>query len=211
MGGSEADAAVSRKKGAMSLLRAVPSCVVFLLAAAAAGAKGTSPAEPLARVTEAAERYARVHREVQKHIPVLPKKSESEAIAEHRRALATGIVKARSGARAGDVLLPEAQPLLRERLKDAIAERPASKRKEIATGNPANEGVAVELRANAPYPENAPWSNVPPLVLALLPRLPEEVEYRFVGDNLVLLDVEANLIVDFMTRAATPAPTKPKP
>jgi hypothetical protein len=202
---------VSGKRAAMPIARAVLSWAVVCLAAEHAGAAPVKPAAPLARMTEAAEKYARLHRDVQHRLPVLPKKAEAEAIAEHRRALARGIVEARGDARPGDVLVPEAQPLLRERLADALTQRPAAKRKEIATGNPANEGTTVALKVNAPYPEAAPWSSVPPLVLALLPRLPAEVEYRFVGDDLVLLDVEANLIVDFMRGAAQPAAQNYKP
>ena len=32
---------------------------------------------------------------------------------------------------------------------------------------------------NAPYPEGAPLSTVPPDLLAKLPKLPEPLEYRF--------------------------------
>jgi hypothetical protein len=38
-------------------------------------------------------------------------------------------------------------------------------------------------------------------VLAILPRLPPELEYRFIGSTLILLDVDAYIIVDYITRA----------
>jgi len=41
-------------------------------------------------------------------------------------------------------------------------------------------------------------STMPPDVLAALPKLPENLEYRFVGNRLILLDVEAHLVVDFV-------------
>jgi hypothetical protein len=44
-----------------------------------------------------------------------------------------------------------------------------------------------------------------PAVFNVLPGLPAELEYRFVGRNLVLLDAEANLVVD-VVREALPAP-----
>ena len=37
---------------------------------------------------------------------------------------------------------------------------------------------------------------VPPNILAALPKLPEDLEYRFVNKHMILLDVHANLIVD---------------
>ena len=59
------------------------------------------------------------------------------------------------------------------------------------------------LRVDASYPEHLPLQTTPPSVLANLPKLPPEVEYRIVGNALVLRDVDANLIVDF-TRNVVP-------
>jgi hypothetical protein len=42
---------------------------------------------------------------------------------------------------------------------------------------------------------------MPPQLLASLPKLPEALEYRFIGDRLILLDVHAHLVVDFIERA----------
>ena len=49
---------------------------------------------------------------------------------------------------------------------------------------------------NADYPETAALATVPPLILARLPRLPDGLEYRFMGRDLILRDTNANLIVD---------------
>jgi hypothetical protein len=46
-----------------------------------------------------------------------------------------------------------------------------------------------------------PISTVPPQVLAALPRLPEELEYRFIQNSLILFDSHAHIIADFMDRA----------
>ena len=59
----------------------------------------------------------------------------------------------------------------------------------------------VPLKVNAKYPESEPLPTVPPNLLARLPRLPEDVEYRIVGKNLILRDVDANIIVDFIPNA----------
>jgi hypothetical protein len=59
----------------------------------------------------------------------------------------------------------------------------------------------VPLKVNAPYSEGAPLSTVPPNVLAALPQLPEALEYRVVGKHLILRDVKANIIVDFIPNA----------
>jgi hypothetical protein len=51
---------------------------------------------------------------------------------------------------------------------------------------------------NQPYPSGIPLQTTPPSLLLNLPNLPKGYEYRFVGHNLVLFDVEANLIVDLI-------------
>jgi hypothetical protein len=42
---------------------------------------------------------------------------------------------------------------------------------------------------------------MPPQILAALPKLPEDLEYRFIGDRLILLDAHANLVVDYIDKA----------
>jgi hypothetical protein len=55
------------------------------------------------------------------------------------------------------------------------------------------------LKVNTPYTADA-LPTVPPNVLANLPQLPEDLEYRILGRDLILRDVHANLIVDFVPR-----------
>ena len=64
-----------------------------------------------------------------------------------------------------------------------------------------SEPVRIPLRVNDTYPEKLPLQTTPPTLLLNLPKLPEELDYRVVGNNLVLRDVEANLIVDFIPQA----------
>jgi hypothetical protein len=42
---------------------------------------------------------------------------------------------------------------------------------------------------------------VPPLILERLQQLPDGVEYRFMGRDLILRDTKANLIVDLLSGA----------
>jgi hypothetical protein len=60
---------------------------------------------------------------------------------------------------------------------------------------------SVTLKVNARYPDSQPLPTMPPNILASLPRLPEQLEYRIIGRNLILRDVPANLIVDFIPNA----------
>ena len=46
---------------------------------------------------------------------------------------------------------------------------------------------------------------MPPSLLLNLPKLPKELEYRFVDHELIVRDVAANLIVDFIPDLTTPS------
>ena len=61
--------------------------------------------------------------------------------------------------------------------------------------------VGISIAVNSRYPDTVPISTVPPDVLQTLPALTEDMEYRFVGDNLILLDAHAHIIADYIPDA----------
>jgi hypothetical protein len=61
--------------------------------------------------------------------------------------------------------------------------------------------TGVVLRVNYPYAQSAEFSEMPATLLAKLPQLPKELRYRFVGRNMLLIDRESNVIIDFMPEA----------
>ena len=50
--------------------------------------------------------------------------------------------------------------------------------------------------ASVSYPNEKPLSTVPRNILAALPRLPDDIQYRFLGRHLILRDTRANVILD---------------
>jgi hypothetical protein len=87
------------------------------------------------------------------------------------------------------LIAPELQGARRQATRETLEEEDG----EIAQ---------VELKVNATWPESEPLTTVPPNILARLPQLPEDVEYRISGKrHLVLRDVDANVIVDFIYNA----------
>jgi hypothetical protein len=130
-----------------------------------------------------------------------------EALAA-QKALAPAIVAKRAKAKPGDIFRPETVALFR-RLIAAQLDGPDAldARKAVRDGNPGQDSeepsVPVDLRVNAEYPIGATRSTIPASLLLTLPVLPDCLQYRFVGPNLVLVDSVAQLIVDFLP-AATP-------
>jgi hypothetical protein len=153
------------------------------------------------------EAYVKLRKEATDKVPALKKKAEPEEIQQRELALAEAIRKARPAAKAGDILAPDITPTFRRILKGAFAgAQRADLKASVKEGNPKHEKAPGEVepvvRVNAIYPKNAPLSTVPPTLLARLPKLPKDLEYRFVGKTVVLRDRESNLIIDYLKEAA---------
>ena len=58
--------------------------------------------------------------------------------------------------------------------------------------------LPVQVDVNGDYPAGGPVATMRPTLLMALPPLPPELQYRFINMALILWDVQANLIVDFV-------------
>jgi Skp family chaperone for outer membrane proteins len=174
-------------------------------------------AEALDELEDNVESYVKkVHKKAAKGIPALPPQATPEQMTAHQAALADAIRALRPQARQGDFFVPECVPIVKRIIAAELAGRAgAGARKEILNGNPPidpdhDDRMQVKLAVNVPYPAAAPVSNVPPSLLLTLPLLEKEVEYRFVNRDLVLRDIDANLILDYIRLAAPPlGPARP--
>jgi hypothetical protein len=101
-------------------------------------------------------------------------------------------------AKPGDIFTAPARAVIRQLLAGVFAgpDGPAL-RASIMDENPGS----LKIMINARYPDSVPLSTMPPQVLEGLPRLPEELEYRFLGDRLILMDVHSHTIVDVVDKA----------
>ena len=112
-----------------------------------------------------------------------------------RQALATRIRFARHDSKQGDILGPPIAAALRRAMNPELrGDAAAGTRKSIREEAPAT----FKLEVNGAYPEGASRSTMPGNVLAILPVLPEGLEYRIVDTHLVLMDLDANIVVDYL-------------
>ena len=110
-------------------------------------------------------------------------------------ALATRIRFARHDARPGDLFtLPVAMALRRAMDPELRGLAQRSTRESIRDDAPEVFVLAV----NGDYPAGAPRSTMPGNVLKILPPLPAGLEYRIVDAHLVLVDLDANIVVDYV-------------
>lgn len=142
--------------------------------------------------------YVALQKKLERELPPQKPTKDLALIKASQEALAARIREARANARQGDIFTPEIAALLR-RLMHPEVKGPDAKQTKDSVRDVTPAGIT--LKVNAAYPENQPLPTVPPNLLAALPRLPPELEVRIVNNDLILRDVHANLIVDFIPKA----------
>jgi len=165
------------------------------------GPLSEADAQALATMNDRLKEYVKLHVEIERKLPKLPDDATPQQIDNNQRAFERMMRDARRTAQQGDIFTPEAQPVIK-RLLVAVFDGPEGKqlKASIMDENPVNPSQ-MELGVNARYPDIVPLTTVPPEVLQTLPKLTEDLEYRFVGDWLILLDQHAHIIADYIPDA----------
>jgi hypothetical protein len=143
--------------------------------------------------------YVKLRKTAQKEIHRLKPTKSPEAIEQYEHHLAHRIREARYSAVQGNIFTPAITEEFR-RVIGITMQGPeaAGIRQSLQRAAPVRSRV---MRVNSAYPAGLPLQSTPPSLLLKLPPLPPEVEYRVVGHDLVLRDVEANLVVDLIPNA----------
>jgi hypothetical protein len=148
--------------------------------------------------------YMKIHDAADTKVPSLKETSDPKQLSGREKALADEIRVERAGARQGDVFSPSAAKEIGTVVAEDFKGRPLRDQKAILIEVP----VKIPPAINTDYPTTLPLATVPPSLLLKLPTLPEELEYRFLGRHLILRDIKANLIVDFIPDVVPAAPAK---
>jgi hypothetical protein len=159
-----------------------------------APAAGPAEAQAIATFQAHAKEYMALHEKLESTIPRVPRKHTPAQVDAHQRALGDLIKSARRDAKPGEFFTPGMQALVRRILGEVLS-GPDGKavKASIMDENPGLPTLVLNER----YPPSIPVSTMPPQVLAPLPKLQEELEYRFIGLRLILVDTEADIILDF--------------
>jgi len=154
-------------------------------------------AQTLADFQVRVKNYLALRQKVTAGRAALPDKATPDQIEAYQRALGQSIIAARKGAKKGDVFGADMTVLVR-RLLGPIFKGPdgAAIRNAIL-----EEAQPLVPTINTRYPDEVPVSTMPPEILKALPKLDENLEFRFVGRHLILMDVPAHLIVDIVDNA----------
>lgn len=151
---------------------------------------------PVARPTggsfeERVARYSRLRRDLADHLQTGVSSAEAAADERFRYQLAVAIRNARHDARPGDIFGLDTAAGIALAVRSDMAARDGPDLEDVLADVPVSN-----VRVNDFYPQQAPLATMPALLLMKLVPLPAELQYRFLDDALILLDIETDLIVD---------------
>jgi hypothetical protein len=143
--------------------------------------------------------YVKLRKHESAGIPPLKTTDSSERIKERQLLLANKIKAERSQAKKGEIFTPDTCQLFKNLIAQAYRQSdPAKVKASLRHSEPVKD---IPVYVNESYPEKVPLQTTPASILGNLPPLPRDLEYRIVGQSLVLRDMEANIVVDFIPGA----------
>jgi hypothetical protein len=143
--------------------------------------------------------YVKLRASVKAKVPKLAKDSTPEQIQAAESAFVVALRTARAGAKPGNLFTPDIAQYIRTTLKREFHGSEKHEIRKVVTEKETD--IPVPLKVNYPYPDPKEFVEMPATLLLKLPQLPKEVKYRYVGRNLLLVDTDNNLILDYMLEA----------
>jgi hypothetical protein len=170
---------------------------VHAAASQAAGAAAAEPA-PIKEFHDAVASYMALRGSLRREVSGPKKDSTSTQINDASNALAGAIQRARATAQVGAIFTEPVATIIKRRIADAVrTEKLGRVLADIDDETTVTSAPKVHLR----LPVSEQLATMPPSLLAVLPPLPKELEYRILGRNLILRDVDASLVLDYIPGA----------
>ena len=162
---------------------------------------GSSPpadAAAIKQFDDAIAQYLALRQALRSEVPGPVKDSTALQLNNASNALAGAIQRSRAKAQVGAIFSEPVAAAIKRRINDLVR---TGKLAEVLAGidddGAASPAPTVHLR----LPTSVQLATMPPSLLAVLPPLPRELEYRIVGRTLVLRDVDASLVLDYIPNA----------
>jgi hypothetical protein len=144
--------------------------------------------------------YLALRDELSRKLKPLSSTPSAAELTARQDSLATAIKTARAKAKRGD-LVPA---LVAEQIAATISEDFRRRNPAAKQGTLKEVPVAPVPQVNKVYPPGDAMPTVPPLLLKNLPQLPDNLQYRFFGRSIVILDGDLQLIADVIPGVLPP-------
>jgi hypothetical protein len=143
-------------------------------------------------------KYLALRKRLLEEVPGPMAESTAPKLTQASDALAAAIQRARANAKPGDLFVSPVVPVIKQRVVDAVRRENLG---PVLAGIDDEDLKPAKPSIHMRFPAAAPMATMPPSLLAVLPTLPPSLEYRILGNFLVLRDVEAALILDYIPAA----------
>ena len=162
------------------------------------GALKASDAPAIKQFDDAIAKYMALRQKLRSEVSGPVKNSSSTELNNASDSLAASIQRARRDAKVGSIFNASVAAAIKRRIADAVrTEKLAPALADIDDDGDAGPAPKLHLR----LPVTAQMATMPPALLDVLPPLPKALEYRILGRYLVLRDVDASLIIDYIPMA----------
>lgn len=131
--------------------------------------------------------------------PLAPTADSAELTAR-QDTLAAAIREARKTAKPGDMIPTRVAGQIRNIVASDFGKRSPTTKRAVFEEVP--DGVRPVI--NKTMPDNAALATVPPLLLNQLPRLPDNLQYRFIDRHVILMDGDTRIIIDYILNVLPP-------
>jgi Skp family chaperone for outer membrane proteins len=157
-------------------------------------------ATALAEFQKRLQDYINLRAELGRKLKPLAPTADSAELAARQDTLAAAIREARKGAKPGDLIPTRVAGQIRNTVANDFRRRNPDATRAVFEEVP--EGVRPVV--NRTMPDNAALATVPPLLLNLLPPLPDNLQYRFMARHIVVIDGDTRIIVDYILNVLPP-------
>jgi len=140
------------------------------------------------------QQYLELRRKLERQLPPLVLTDKASDILNAEFTLARLVRRARHKATPGDIFTPAIAMAFRTVLAPALT---GTILDVILDENPGRFDHDIDSR----YPTSRPKATIPTAILQLLPPLSDDLQYGFIGHQLIIHDTRTNTIVDRMTCA----------
>ena len=184
--------------GIITLVIVVMTQPLLWASGQATAAGSAAEAAAIKQFDDAVAKYMALRRGLRSEVAGPVKNSTSSQVTNASDALAGAIERARRDAAVGSIFNEPVAAMIKRRITDAVrTEHLAPVLADIDDEGKAGPMPKIHLR----LPVSAQMATMPPSLLKVLPALPKELEYRILGRYLILRDVDASLILDYVPAA----------
>lgn len=145
--------------------------------------------------------YLALRKKLANRLKPLESTTDAAELTARQASLAAAIKEARRDAQKGDLIPARMAEEIRTIVLDDYRNRPADARAATAAEVPER----IPVRINQSYPQEAALPTVPPLLLARLPVLPDNLQYRFANRHVVILDGDTHIVIDYIADVLPPS------